>query len=140
MALSILAHAGMAMKYWGFTLESANVIRDRCGYKLHDGKIQTPYETLTGKTPSVSNLRVFGCRAWRQLPKESSSRLHFRSELCHFLGYKKGTKGYQLLTQDGNIVVSRDVIFEENCFDGLPGNAETGEDMSWTSEDENASE
>jgi hypothetical protein len=130
-ALSLLAHAGMAMKYWGFALESASVIRDRCGYRHRDGTIQTPLETLMGKRPSVANLRVFGCRAWRQLPKEASAGLHFRSELCRFLGYKKGTKGYVLLTQKNEVVVSRDVIFEENRFDGLPGSMEQDEELVW---------
>jgi len=75
---------------------------------------KTPQEVWTGKKPSLSHLRVFGCDAYVHVPKEKQTKLDSKYEKCIFIGYKDGLKGYKLwnpVTQ--NVVYSGDVVFRE---------------------------
>uniref|UniRef100_A0A1X7U4Q6 Retroviral polymerase SH3-like domain-containing protein n=1 Tax=Amphimedon queenslandica TaxID=400682 RepID=A0A1X7U4Q6_AMPQE len=48
---------------------------------------KTPFEALTGEEPSVRHLRVFGCVAYRHVPKDERQKLDYKSQKCMFLGY-----------------------------------------------------
>ena len=78
-----------------------------------DGKIAD--EVLTGNEIDYSNLRVFGCPTYVNIPSEERSKLDPKSRKCVFLGYGKGVKGYKFWDPKVNkVVISRDVIFDEN--------------------------
>lgn len=63
----------------------------------------------SGKTPDLSNLKVFGCVAYVHTKQ---GKLELRALKCMVLGYPKGTKGYKLWDFNSNkSIVSRDVIF-----------------------------
>jgi len=53
-------------------------------------------EVWTGKKPSLSHLRVFGCDAYDHVPKEKRTKLDSKYERCIFVCYKDGLKGYKL--------------------------------------------
>ena len=75
---------------------------------------KTPHEVWTGKKPSLSHLRVFGCDAYVHVPKEKRTKLDNKSERCIFIGYKDGLKGYKLWNlETRKVVYSRDVVFRE---------------------------
>ena len=75
---------------------------------------KTPQEVWTGKKPSLSHLRVFGCDAYVHVPKEKRTKLDSKSEKCIFIGYKDGLKGYKLWNPvTRKVVYSRDVVFRE---------------------------
>ena len=75
---------------------------------------RTPWELLYGHKPDVSNLRVFGCTAYAQVPCKLRRKLDARSVRGRLIGYPAGTKGYRILLDDtGDIICSRDVIFDE---------------------------
>jgi hypothetical protein len=57
---------------------------------------KTPQEVWTGKKPSLTHLKVFGCDAYVHVPKENMSKLDKKVEKCIFIGYKDGLKGYKL--------------------------------------------
>jgi hypothetical protein len=57
---------------------------------------KTPQEVCTGKEPSLTHLKVFGCDAYVHVPKENMSKLDKKVEKCIFIGYKDGLKGYKL--------------------------------------------
>ena len=57
---------------------------------------KTPQEVWTGKKPSLSHLRVFGCYAYVHVPKEKQTKLDSKSEKCIFIGHKDGLKSYKL--------------------------------------------
>ena len=40
---------------------------------------KTPHEVLTGKKPSLSHLRVFGCDAYVHVPNEKRTKLDNKS-------------------------------------------------------------
>eukprot|EP00253_Pinus_taeda_P029314 PITA_29314 len=75
---------------------------------------KTPQKVWTGKKPSLSHLRVFGCDAYVHVPKEKRTKLDSKSEKCIFIGYKDGLKGYKLWNPvTRKVVYNRDVVFRE---------------------------
>jgi len=57
---------------------------------------KSPKEVWTGKKPSLSHPRVFGCDAYVHVPKEKRTKLDSKSKKGIFIGYKDGLKGYKL--------------------------------------------
>ena len=75
---------------------------------------KTPQDVWTGKKPSLSHLRVFGCDAYIHVPKEKRTKLDSKFERCIFIGYKDGLKCYKLWNlETRKVVYSRDVVFRE---------------------------
>jgi hypothetical protein len=66
---------------------------------------KTPQEVWTGKKPSLTHLKVFGCDAYVHVPKENMSNLDKKVEKCIFMGYKDGLKGYKLWNPETKKVV-----------------------------------
>jgi hypothetical protein len=74
----------------------------------------TPHEVWSGKNPSVSHLKVFGCDAFVHIPKEKRRKLDKKIVNCIFIGYKEGMKGYKLWDlASRKVVYNRDVVFRE---------------------------
>jgi hypothetical protein len=44
-------------------------------------------EEWTGRKPSMSHLRSFGCDAYVHIPKEKRSKLDMKSQKCILVGY-----------------------------------------------------
>ena len=77
----------------------------------------TPLQAWSGKKPSVSNLRVFGCVAYSHIPKDERTKLSPKARRCIFLGYGEVTRGYRLYDPSKVCVIhNRDVIFDETCL------------------------
>jgi hypothetical protein len=78
---------------------------------LDDKNLQ---EVWTGKKPSLTHLKVFGCEAYFHVPKENKSKLDKKVEKCIFIGYKDGLKGYKIWNpQTKKVLYRRDVVFRE---------------------------
>eukprot|EP00253_Pinus_taeda_P035873 PITA_35873 len=111
-ARSMLSGAGLGQEFWAEAVDTACYLVNRSPSSALEDK--TPQEVWTGKTPSLSHLRVFGCDAYVHVPKEKRTKLDSKSEKCIFIGYKDGLKGYKLwnpVTRE--VVYSRDVVFRE---------------------------
>ena len=67
-----------------------------------------------GKKPSVSHLRVFGCRAYAHVPKDERGKLDCKTKKCVLVGYGEETKAYRLYDTNKKVIFSRDVLFNEN--------------------------
>jgi hypothetical protein len=75
---------------------------------------KTSQEVWTGKKPSLTHLKVFGCEAYVHVPKENMSKLYKKVETCIFIGYKDGLKGYKIWNlENKKVVYSRDGVFIE---------------------------
>jgi hypothetical protein len=75
---------------------------------------KTPQEVWTGKDPSLTHLKLFGCDAYVHVPKENKSKLDKKAKKCIFIGYKDGLKGYRIWNPETKkVVYSRDVVFRE---------------------------
>ena len=68
----------------------------------------------SGKNPSYSHLRVFGCLAFAHISKELRKKLDARTTPCIFIGYGDEEFGYRLWDPKQKTVIrSRDIVFHE---------------------------
>ena len=75
----------------------------------------TPEEAWSGIKPSVEHFRVFGSIAHVHVPEVRRTKLEDKSYNCVLLGISDESKGYRLYEPiSKKVVVSRDVVFEEN--------------------------
>ena len=83
-------------------------------------KDHVPEEAWSGKSWSISHLRIFVCVAYAHVPKEMRRKLAYRSYNCILIGYSEDSKAYRLhnpITK--KYIVNRDVDFkEEEAWDG----------------------
>ncbi|CDO74894.1 hypothetical protein BN946_scf184988.g1, partial [Trametes cinnabarina] len=108
-AMSMLHYAGLSHGFWQLAVEAA----------VH---IYNPWD---GTVPDVSYFRVFGCKAFVHVQKaKREGKLDKKAVEMIFVGYEPGTKGYKFWNPaTRSIVVSRDVIFDEESFPArsIPG-------------------
>ena len=115
MALTLLAHASVPLKFWDEACLTVVFLINRLPSKVIND--QTPFERLFGHQPDYSFLRTFGCAVWPNLRPYNSKKLQFRSKRCVFLGYNNLHKGFKCLEpNEGRVYISRDVTFDENVF------------------------
>lgn len=78
---------------------------------------RTPEEAWSGRKPNVDNFRIFGCIAYARVPEQRRRKLDDKGEKCIFLGISNESKAYRLYNPiTKKIVISGDVIFNEDCF------------------------
>lgn len=97
---------------WGEAILCATYLTNR--RPAHCLKHCTPAEMFYGKKPNLKNLHVFGCLAYKHIPKEKQIRkFNSKCNECIMVGYTHN--GYRLWnTENKQIVVGRDVIFDES--------------------------
>jgi hypothetical protein len=66
---------------------------------------KTPQEVWSGKEPSLTHIKIFGCDAYVHVPKENKIKLDKKVEKCIFIGYKDGLKGYKIWNPENKKVV-----------------------------------
>ena len=74
---------------------------------------KTPWELFYIKKPDVSDMRIFGAKAYALVPKELRRKLHSYSEIGRFVGYGAHKKAYMIYFPSGNVRICADVIIEE---------------------------
>lgn len=77
---------------------------------------KTPIEKLVNKKPDYRSLKYFGCLCFPWLRPYNSHKLECRSSPCTFLGYTQDQNGYECLTNNSRIIISRHVKFDEKVF------------------------
>ncbi|KAH0816603.1 hypothetical protein GEV33_006188 [Tenebrio molitor] len=111
-ARCMLLESGLPASFWGEAIMTANHVRNRCISKSIDGDI--PYKRWTGKSPDVSHVQIFGCKAY--VLDKSTNRGKFDSKTVEgiFVGYSDYPKGYRVwIPSEQKIRISRDVKFFE---------------------------
>jgi Reverse transcriptase (RNA-dependent DNA polymerase) len=116
-ALSNLAESNLPTSLWGEAFRSANYIRNRSPVK---GKAATPWELFFKQKPDVSNLRVWGSKAYVHIPAEHRRKLDFKSEVGYMVGYAANSKGWRVWMGGDTVTVSRDVYFDERPTSAAP--------------------
>jgi transposase InsO family protein len=61
MVRSMMSQSDLPLSFWGFALETAAFTLNRVSSK---SVVKTPHEMWTGKTPSLSFLKIWGCEAY----------------------------------------------------------------------------
>ncbi|KAJ3631838.1 hypothetical protein MTP99_012944 [Tenebrio molitor] len=108
----MLLESGLPASFRGEAIMTANHVRNSCISKSIDGDI--PYKRWTGKSPDVSHLQIFGCKAY--VLDKPTNRGKFDSKTVEgiFVGYSDYPKGYRVwIPSEQKIRISRDVKFLE---------------------------
>jgi len=112
MVQSMMSQSDLPLSFWSYALETAAFTLNRVPSKSVD---KTPYEIWTGKTPSLSFLKIWGCEAF--VKRLQSDKLAPKSDKCIFVGYPKETLGYYFYNRsEGKVFVARNGVFLEKEF------------------------
>eukprot|EP00253_Pinus_taeda_P033936 PITA_33936 len=93
-ARSMLSGVGLGQEFWAEAVETACYLVNRSPSSTLEDK--TPQEVWTGKKPSLSYLRVFGCDAYVYVPKEKRTKLDSKSKKSIFIGEVKYVIKYEV--------------------------------------------
>jgi transposase InsO family protein len=121
--VAMLNGARLPARFWGEGLNYLrHVIVRNPSSSIPAGT--TPYEMVHKRKPDYSPLRVFGCRAWAHIQRKERKSLQDHAKPCVFLGCPEDFKGWKLWDPSANggrggIIVSRDVVWNEEEFPGL---------------------
>ncbi|BES91785.1 Hypothetical protein2 [Nesidiocoris tenuis] len=97
---------------WGEAIRTAAYQLNRTPSSANGGKL--PALLYHGKV-DLSRLKVFGSKAWAHILPRSADKFDPRARPVRMVGYNEN--GYRLYDPETNsIVVSRDVIFNENDY------------------------
>ncbi|MCO5578863.1 hypothetical protein L7F22_032710 [Adiantum nelumboides] len=115
MARCMMLVSGVPTTLWAEAACCANYVINRSGSKAIEGKV--PEEIWNGKKPCITNLRVFGCKAYSFIPKQQRHKLEATSKQGVMVGYPELSAGYRIWGMKGkNVYVTRDVVFHEHVF------------------------
>ena len=106
-----LIAGGIQKKYWPLVVQSIMYLRNR---SPNAGRTITPYEGWHGDKPDLSRIRKIGSRGYTL--KISGNRKKIadeRSTRCTLLGFE-GSRIYVVLTTEGKIIRSNNVLFNES--------------------------
>ena len=106
----MLEDSGLPKTLWAEAATTASYLRNRAPAA---GRSSTPWEAFCGNKPDVSHLRVFGARAYALQPKELRRKLDSHAISGVMVGYEPNVKGYRILTDDGKVIMTGDVAFDE---------------------------
>jgi len=114
MTRALLKSMSVPGKFWGEAVRHAVYLLNRLPTKVL-GDV-TPYESWTGRKPSLRHLKVFGCISQARFSAPHLKKLDDRSNALVYFGVEEGSKAHRLYDPDTNkIIVSRDVVFEEGA-------------------------
>ncbi|CAL8090833.1 unnamed protein product [Prunus armeniaca] len=114
MAKCLLLEKKIPLELWAETVNTSVYILNRCLTKALNKK--TPFEAYSGRKPGVKHMKVFGSLCYAHVLSQQRQKLDLTSKRCIFLGYRSCEKGYRLYSlETGKIIVSRDVVFNENA-------------------------
>ena len=77
------------VSFWGYALETSQYLLNLVPSKVIS---TTPKELWIGRKPSLGHVRIWGSPA--HVLKRDPNKLEVRSEVCMFVGYPRGMKGY----------------------------------------------
>ena len=118
MARCLLKQANLPNFFWVRAVEVAFYLTNRClSCSLPPNK--TPFELFYGRKPDLSDLKIFGCSAFRFL-EVGVKKLDSKAIKENFVGYGRTHDSYYLYNPvTGKISHSRNVSFNKNEFLGF---------------------
>ena len=113
-AKAMMSGVSAPKHYWAEAVLAAVYLRNLTPTRaIPEG---SPHEAWfgVGKRPDLTHLRVWGCVAYAQVPKETRRKLDPNARKCIFIGYALTCKQYRLYDPiSKRLIISRDVIFNE---------------------------
>jgi hypothetical protein len=108
----MMSQSDLPPSFWGYALETATFTLNRLPSK---SVVKTPYEIWTGKTPSLSFLKIWGHEVFVKLLQ--SDKLTPKSDKSIFVGYPKKILGYYFYNRsEGKVFVAQNGVFLEKEF------------------------
>ena len=99
--------------FWDEAINTDVYLRNRS--PTNKLELQTPFEVFYDYKPEISPLRIFGCRAFADIPKDDMRKLDEKSIECVFVGYCDDHKAYNLFHPISHkMIASIDVVFHAN--------------------------
>ena len=89
MVRSMMSYASLLDFFWGYALETIQYILNLVPSKAVSTTLK---ELWYGRKPSLGYVRIW--ESPTHVLKRDPSTLEVRSEVCLFVGYHRGTKGY----------------------------------------------
>lgn len=109
---ALLHQSALAKEMWGEALYVAAYVTNRSPTNALV-EFKTPFEMWNGRKPNLSNLRMFGSHAYKQIPKERRHKLDSKTKRLTFVGY--ANNGYRLWNKNNRVIeISRNVVFDES--------------------------
>lgn len=106
-------HVPNYMHLWAEAIHTANYLRNRMFSSAGTKGNKTPYETIMGKKPDVSHIRVFGSKAYIHLPKQKrTSKFGQRAGIRYCVGFSSGNAYKIYMPDTRTVTISRDVTFD----------------------------
>ena len=116
---TMLAESGQSLAFWPYAMEQACRIHNSLPNNRLDGAMSS-YEAISGKSPNLASLRVWGCKAYYLLPPpDVKSKLAPRAAEAVHLGNDPRRKGYIIYVPSLNRITSAyHLEFRESEFLG----------------------
>lgn len=113
---TMVAHSGVKHYLWRYAARFQAYIWNRTRLGRHTG--MTPMEAMTGRTPSVLHIGVFGCDVYVHQDKtQRDTTFAVKAEPGIYLGHDASQNcAIVMLLQTGKIVRTRDVEYREGSF------------------------
>ena len=111
----VLRTSGLPKSFWGFAYDTVVYVRRLLPRKTARGWT-SPYQFATSFEPDVSDLRVWGSKAYRNLPRgQVAGKLDDRAHIGFLVGYSTLPVGYSIWdTAKQKVFVTTDVGFDED--------------------------
>ena len=126
MARCMMATAGVPKQLWPYALSTAVYLKNR---SIHSAHNRTPFEMFHGMKPDISQLHIFGCKAF--VLNEVRKKLDSKAREAVLLGYSHNSKTYVVASTDATetraprIWTSRNVTFNDAEFPYREGAKDT---------------
>ena len=112
MARTLLIHSNLHASFWVEAVNTAIYLRNRSPSSSIENN--TPYQNFYGKLPTLSYIRVFGCKCYAKVLNKSVHKWSNKTEKCVLMGYSETSKAYRLWSlEKEHIIESIDVVFDE---------------------------
>ena len=109
---ALLIDSGLSKNLWAEAACTANYLRNRQVNSLNDSK--TPFELFFGTMPNVSNIRIFGSKAYVKTPNSFVDKLDPRCKQGVLVGYTSMSKYRVFIPAENKVVITTDLIIDEN--------------------------
>ena len=76
----------------------------------------TPFEAFYGRKPDLCTIRAFGCPVYAHIHGSNRSKSDDTSTRGIFIGYNMARRAYNVLAANNSVIVSRNVVFDEDNF------------------------
>ena len=140
-ATAILCDVGMPSEFWDYAVAQAVYVYNRTP---HAGiNFQVPHKVFTKHEPRVNFLRRFGCVVSYRVSR-GKGKAKFDPPGNRGILLNSTDTGYRVLTSDGKVINTKDVVFIENItYKDVKGNkdysfsSEVEYELVWDNSEEN---